>query len=76
VLKNTIIEHKDNHGQIHLLYSKNELTYERQIVHLIAELNANGYVFDEQIEQFPEHNDVGKYFVPYMKEQFKKIIDN
>lgn len=61
-----------NHGLIHLLYSKNELTYERQIMHLQYELDKNAYQYEEKIETFEDHSTVGTYFVPYFIEWFGK----
>lgn len=70
-LYSQIVKYKSNHGLIHLFYSKNELTYERQTIHLINTLKQNGYDFEEEIACFDDHSVVGTYFIPYMQNWFK-----
>lgn len=65
-LENQIKKYRNSHGKIHLFYSKNELTYERQIVYLLASLKDNNYDFDETIDTFTDHSTVGTYFAPYL----------
>lgn len=64
---------EDYHPEIHVLFSKKELTYERQIKDLIEELQNVNFptVF---IEEFLEdHSEVGKYFGPYLQSLYKEI---
>lgn len=67
-----IEKYKDNHGRIHLFYSTNELTYERQTIYLMDTLRRNGYDFEQEIASFEDHSVVGTYFIPYMKNWFSK----
>lgn len=57
--------------KIHLFYSTKELTYERQIIPLLDQLNKCNYIVDEEILDFRNHNDVGIYFPQYLTKQIK-----
>ena len=59
---------------IHLFYSQKEQTYERQIVPLKADLEKYGYRYEETVNNFPKHDDVGKFFPFYLKEQIQSIL--
>ena len=65
-IENMIIEKQKEHGLIHLFYSRCELTYERQIVPLINDLKKYKYQFEEEICDFPKHDDVGLFFPSYL----------
>ena len=67
-----IEKYKNTTAEIHILYSKKEKTYERQIVDLLAKLNECGVPYKEKEEYFTNHSDVGKYFIPYVKEFFNR----
>ena len=67
----TIMEkEKGTKSVLHILYSKNELTYERQIVDLLAQARKCDISVVEIEESFQDHDDVGKYFLPYVKRFF------
>ena len=66
-----IEKYKDTTSEIHILYSKQEKTYERQIVDLLAKFRECGVPYIEKEEFFTNHSDVGKYSIPYVKEYFK-----
>ncbi|MEA4822328.1 MAG: hypothetical protein VB122_08920 [Erysipelotrichales bacterium] len=55
---------------VHILYSKEEHTYKEHIIDLIEDLKKNDILFTEQVESFTEHGEVGKFFVPYLKNYF------
>lgn len=67
VMPNQIKRHNSYNGVIHLLYSKKDLTYERQIVDLIKDLKANNLRFIEKEEFFEKHSDVGYPFLAYLR---------
>ena len=52
---------------IHLLYSKNEHTYQDDIIDLLDKLNECGYRVLEKQYDFSEHNDIGIYFKKYLR---------
>ena len=54
--------------QIHLMYSKEEHTYQEHISDLIKDLNKNGINHTDKIESFKEHGEVGKFFIPWIKD--------
>lgn len=58
---------------VHLLYSKNEHTYDEHIRFLIEDLEKSNIQFEEKLESFDDHNEVGKYFVPWILESLRKI---
>ncbi|MBO4642261.1 MAG: hypothetical protein J5661_05345 [Bacteroidaceae bacterium] len=55
-------QHKGSTSLIHLLYSPNENTYDKHIIYLLADLKKYGIPFEEIIDNFKDHNDVGKPF--------------
>ncbi|MCD8377796.1 MAG: hypothetical protein LUB59_03305, partial [Candidatus Gastranaerophilales bacterium] len=57
-------------GTIELVYSMNELTYERQIVPLLRQLHSFSYSVIEDIETFEEHSDIGKCFPKHVIDWF------
>ncbi len=59
---------------IHLFYSTKELTYERQIIPLMADLKHYGYSYVEDINNFPKHDDVGIFFPEYLITSLKSIL--
>ena len=72
MLPNQIELYKKTTSEIHILYSKKEKTYERQIVDLLAKLNECGISYIEKEESFTNHSDVGKFFIPYVKGYFAR----
>ena len=73
LLPNLLEEYKNTwKGKLYLLYSKNELTYERQIVDLINKLNECKYPYTEILETFEEHEEVG---IPFLN-LIKRTISN
>lgn len=54
--------------QIHLMYSKEEHTYYEHIADLIKDLDKNGINHTDKIESFKEHGEVGRFFIPWIKE--------
>lgn len=54
--------------KIHLMYSKEEHTYQEHIADLIKDLDKNGIEHTDKIESFKEHGEVGKFFIPWIKE--------
>lgn len=56
---------------IHVLYSKKELTYERQVVDLLAKANECHIPVVDVEESFAHHEDVGAVFLSYLKNFFQ-----
>ena len=59
---------------IELFYSTKELTYERQIIPLKKALDKYGYIYVETIEDFEDHNDVGKFFPAFLLSKMGLIL--
>lgn len=57
---------------IHLLYSKQEHTYQDHIAPLIRDLDSFGLKYVEHIANFSDHAMVGKYFGPFLKNELLK----
>lgn len=64
---------KNDHPEIHLVYSKNEPTYEEDIVDLLEKLHTCNFSVIEKVEQFDDHNQIGYYFLNYV--QKKLFVD-
>lgn len=67
ILPEHLKKHKDTKTFIHLIHSKQEVTYEDDEKYLIADLNHLGFNWKENEYGFKEHSEVGKYFIPYVK---------
>lgn len=65
-------DHANCKSKIHLLYSKNEHTYDEHIQYLIEDLKKYNIIYTEKIEDFTDHNDVGNFFIPYIKNELQK----
>lgn len=76
VMPNHIYSHKDSSSVVHLLYSKEEHTYQDDIQYLINDLEKANIRYIEKIESFSEHSEVGKYFSPWIKKELSHIISN
>ena len=72
VVKDKIKEKKNTKTTIHVLYSKKELTYERQIVDLLKDLETNHVPYLDIERFFENHDDVSGPFVEYVKEFFSE----
>lgn len=59
-------------SKIHVLFSKKELTYERQIKDLLVKLEEDKFPTVIIEEYFEDHSDVGKYFGPYLRKLYVK----
>lgn len=76
VVRMQIKEHQNTDTMIQLLFSKQEHTYKEHIEFLLADLNKWSVPYTIQIEQFEDHNNVGAYFIPFIKKEIKKLLDN
>ena len=70
IMPNIVKQNKNSTTVIHLLYSKSEHTYEDHIKGMIEDFDRNSIKYDECIENFSNHGDVGIFFIPYIKKQF------
>ena len=55
-------KYKGSNSIIHLIYSKNELTYQRQIIDLLAKASECNLQIIEHLETFSKHDDIGLVF--------------
>ena len=68
---------RDNEGcksVVHVFYSKKELTYERQIIDLLHDLEKFRIPFKDVESDFEKHDDVSKPFVAYVKDYLNKKL--
>lgn len=65
--------YKGNKTNVHVFYSKKELTYERQIVDLLQDLKDNNIPFEDVESDFEKHEDVAGPFVQYVNDYFKQL---
>jgi len=74
-LENKIKANKFASGQTcYLHYSNVEHTYEKHIRVLREDLIASGITFFEDVADYPEHGDVGKYYPAYLVQTVRQII--
>ena len=71
-----IRDHQNANTLIHLLFSKQEHTYAEHIMYLLDDLDKWNISYTTQIEQFGNHNDVGNYFIPFIKDEMNKVLAN
>ena len=69
-----IEKHQGTETIIHLLFSKQEHTYPEHIKYLLEDLEKWNIPYTAQIEPFENHDDVGRYFIPYIKKEISKIL--
>ncbi len=65
-----LLAHSGSNVVIHLIYSKNEITYEADIISLLGQLRLCEYNVVEKEYYFFNHGDVGRYFIDYMHAYF------
>ncbi len=61
---------------VHLLYSPNENTFENHIVPLLTDLKKYRISFVEVIDNFTDHNEVGKPFSNLLRKDLRTIVYN
>lgn len=64
-------KHTGCSSKVHVFYSKKELTYERQIVDLMAKLKECNIPFYDVESDFENHEDVGRPFLAYLKQNIE-----
>ena len=57
-------------------YSKEEHAYDDDIKYFIKDLDDNNIAYDDRVETFVDHGEVGKYFLPCIKNELEKLINN
>lgn len=60
----------------YLHYSDREHTYEKHIRDLLRDLKASGVTVYEDVAEYPEHSDVGKFYPPFLSETVYAIIQS
>ena len=71
IIKDVINKEKGQRTKVFVFYSKNEPTYEEEIVDLLHALSIHHYDVIEGIENFEQHGDVGKYFPSFVISNLK-----
>ena len=66
LLRNKLRDSRGTNTIVHVIYSKKELTYERQIVDLLHDLKEYGIPFRDVECDFEKHEEVSKPFVKYV----------
>lgn len=67
-MSNLLSHYRNSKSIVHLLYSKNEHTYDEHIKYLLDDLNKNNIQYTEKVEKFQNHGEVGIYFIPIIKQ--------
>lgn len=67
-MPNCLEQHSNCSTKVHVFYSKKELTYERQIIDLLAKLKSCNIPFCDIESDFVEHDEVGAPFLKYLKQ--------
>lgn len=70
IMPNILKNNCNSKSVVHVLYSKKELTYERQIIDLLRDLRKNNIPTVEIEEFFDNHEDVGRPFLNYLLKYF------
>lgn len=63
-------KHQGCNTVVHVVYSKKDKTYERQLVDMLSELEHDGYTVVEKEETYEKHADIGVPFLKYMLNYF------
>lgn len=66
-----IKKYSNANSLIHIVYSKQDLTYERQLVDLMNCLKQNNVSYIEKEYFFENHDEIGIYFIKYLNERLK-----
>lgn len=72
-IQNTLLTSDVIPRSIHLLYSNVEHTYKEHIRDLIEDIHKRRIPLHETILDFPNHSQVGGYFVTFLKEQLRDL---
>lgn len=62
-------------SSIHLLYSKDEHTYDEHIKDMIMDMDKHGIRHVDTIKNFSNHAEVGRFFSPWIQEELTKTIN-
>lgn len=73
IMPNVIREHAGSCSVVHLLYSKQEHTYDNDIKYMLDAFKENKITYTERVESFEDHNEVGKYFAKYIRGCLKEM---
>ena len=66
---------KAYNGNIHIIYSKKDLTYERQLIDLLHQLASNNYNYYEIESDYERHEDIGRPFLKYLREYLTNGVE-
>lgn len=69
IMPNLLKEFSNSTSHIYLLYSKAEHTYDDHLKDMIMDIKKTNIQFTEIVENFNDHNDVGRFFIPYILKQ-------
>ena len=65
-MPSVIEKHRNCNSEVHVIYSKKELTYQRQIIDLLEKLHLCNIPTKDIEMHFETHDDVGKPFIQYV----------
>lgn len=71
IMPKQIQKYNNANSLVHIVYSKLDLTYERQLVDLMNCLKKNNINYIEKEYFFEKHDDIGIYFIEYLNEKLK-----
>lgn len=61
---------------IYFQYSENDHTYSEQMEDLLYDLRSLHYNLYEKIEDYSDHNEVAKFFPPFLKEKLAVVLNS
>lgn len=70
-IRGILKEKKGSETIIYLLYSKQEPTYEEEIIDLLKDLEESNYKVITEEESFIHHGDVGRFFPSFVEKNIK-----
>jgi hypothetical protein len=73
MMKSQLSKYRNSQCVVNLLYSKDEHTYEDDIMGMIEDFKLFGIKYTEKIESFSDHGKVGNYFIPWINSQFQNL---
>ncbi len=74
LLKNVIIENKNNQYELHLHYSDKEYTYGDHMVHLLKDLDELGIRYTTDVAHYENHDELAYYFPPFLVDRLNKTL--
>lgn len=61
--------------KVYLHFSDKEHTYGEHIVHMLKDMEENGYKVEKDVADYENHSDISYYFPDFLKKYIKKLVD-